>query len=42
MGGYIKLHRRLMKRGWTDGNTARVFQHLLLAAKYEPSQYLGN
>jgi hypothetical protein len=32
-----------MKWGWyTDGNTARVFLHLLLSANYEPSEYLGH
>jgi hypothetical protein len=42
MNGYIKLHRSIMDWGWyRDGNTARVFLHLLLSANWEPSDFLG-
>jgi len=40
--GWIKLHRKVIKWEWySDGNTFRVFMHLLLTANYEDSRYKG-
>lgn len=40
--GWIKIHRRMIKWEWySDGNTFRVFMHLLLTANYEDSRYKG-
>lgn len=41
-GGFIKLHRSMLDWGWyRDGNTVRVFLHLLLTANWEASDFLG-
>jgi hypothetical protein len=40
--GWIRLHKKLIGWGWyADGNTLRVFLHLLLTANYKPSEFLG-
>lgn len=42
MSTYIKLFRDIQQWRWyTDGNTARVFVHILLNAKYKPTEYKG-
>ncbi len=39
---YIKLDRNILDWGWyTDGNTFRVFLHLLLTANIKPHKFLG-
>ena len=41
-GGFIKLHRKMVKWEWyQDANTFRVFVHLLLTANYEPRRFQG-
>ena len=43
MNGWIKLHRKITKWEWyDDGNTFRVFLHLLLTANHEDSRYRGH
>ena len=40
--GWIKLHRKMIDWEWySDGNTFRVFVHLLFTANYEDSRYRG-
>lgn len=40
--GYIKLHRKLVDWEWySDGNTFRVFLHLLLNANYHETKWQG-
>ena len=42
MEGFILLHRRLLGWEWYgDGNTMRVFIHLLLKANFEPKKWRG-
>ena len=42
MEGYIKLYRQLMDWEWyQDGNTFRVFMHLLLLANYQDHKFRG-
>jgi hypothetical protein len=42
-GGYVKIYRKIKKWEWyKDGNTLRVFLHLLLSANYAPSKYKGH
>lgn len=42
MQGWIKLDRNILKWGWyTNGNTFRVFIHLLLTANIEDSEFDG-
>lgn len=42
MQGWIKLDRNILKWGWyTNGNTFRVFLHLLLTANIEDSEFDG-
>lgn len=42
MQGWIKLHRKFLKWEWyTDGNTFRIFLHLLLSANYEDTRWRG-
>lgn len=42
MEGWIKLYRRFLKWEWyQDGNTVRVFLHLLLTANYEDKRWEG-
>lgn len=42
MEGFILLHRRLLGWEWyRDGNTMRVFIHLLLKANFEPRKWRG-
>lgn len=39
-GGYVKIYRKIKNWEWyKDGNTLRVFLHLLLSANYAPSKY---
>ena len=39
---YIKIDRNILDWGWyTDGNTFRVFIHLLLTANIKPHMFLG-
>lgn len=41
-GGFIKLHRKMIKWEWyQDANTFRVFVHLLLTANYERRRFEG-
>lgn len=41
-GGWIKLHRKILKWGWYDDtDTFRVFLHLLLSANHEESEWHG-
>lgn len=41
--GFIKIYRSLLRWEWyTDGNTMRVFFHLLLSANWEDSRYRGH
>jgi hypothetical protein len=41
-GGFIKLHRSLLKWEWYDDmNVFRVFLHLLLTANYEDKNWHG-
>ena len=40
--GWVKLHRQITDWEWyTDGNTFRVFLHLLLNANHKDSRYKG-
>ena len=40
--GYIKMHRKIMHWEWyQDGNTFRVFVHLLLKANHKPKKWRG-
>ena len=42
-GGFVKLYRKMVSWGWyTDGNTFRVFLHLLLTASYEDNEFRGH
>lgn len=42
MQGWIKLHRRITEWEWyQDGNTVRLFIHLLLKANHKPKQWQG-
>lgn len=42
-GGYVKIYRKIKNWEWyKDGNTLRVFLHLLLSANYAPSKYKGH
>lgn len=42
LGGYIKLHRKLLDWGWyTDLNVRVVFLHLLLKASFKDSVWRG-
>lgn len=42
-GGWIKLHRSILKWGWYDDMVvSRVFLHLLLIANYEETEYHGH
>lgn len=42
MTGYIKLNRSLMSWGWyKDGNTCRLFLHLLLRANWKDGERSG-
>lgn len=42
MAGWIKLDRGILDWGWyTDGNTMRVFLHLLLTAAFEDVEFKG-
>jgi len=39
---FIKIDRNIIEWGWyTDGNTFRVFLHLLLTANIKPHKFLG-
>ena len=41
-GGYIKLHRKFLDWGWyPDINTKTVFIHLLLAANFKDTEFMG-
>lgn len=41
-GDYIKLHRQLMDWEWyKDGNTVRLWVHLLLKANWKPGRFQG-
>lgn len=43
MSGWIKIHKRIQDWEWyKDGNTVRVFLHLLLNANYEKSEWRGH
>jgi hypothetical protein len=40
--GWIKLHRQITEWEWyTDGNTFRVFLHLIINANHKPKRYKG-
>lgn len=40
--GWIKLHRKIIEWEWyQDGNTLRLFLHLLLTANHEPKKWRG-
>lgn len=40
--GWIKLHRQITEWEWyTDGNTFRVFLHLIINANHKPNRYKG-
>lgn len=40
--GWVKIHRKIQEWGWyKDGNTFRVFIHLLLNAAIEDGYYMG-
>ena len=40
--GWVKMHRKIQEWGWyKDGNTFRVFIHLLLNAAIEDGYYMG-
>lgn len=40
--GWIKLHRQIIEWEWyTDGNTFRVFLHLIINANHKPKRYKG-
>lgn len=40
--GYIKIHRSITDWGWyTDGNTMRVFFHLLVRANWQDKEWMG-
>ncbi len=42
MEGWIKIHRKIQEWGWyKDGNTFRVFIHLLLNASLTDKHYMG-
>lgn len=42
MEGFIKLYRQLKEWEWyKDGNTMRVFIHLLLSANHKPGRWKG-
>ena len=42
MDGWIKLHRKLLSWEWyQDGNTLRLFLHLLLQANHAPTKWRG-
>lgn len=42
MEGWIKVHRRTLEWEWyTDGNTFRLFLHLLLKANHAPKKWRG-
>lgn len=41
-GSWVKLDRNIMKWGWyTDGNTMRVFLHLILSANIKSHEFKG-
>lgn len=41
-GNYIRIYRKIMRWEWyTDGNTMRVFLHLLLNANWKDGRYRG-
>ena len=40
--GFILLHRSMLRWEWYgDGNTARLFIHLLLTVNYRPQHWRG-
>ena len=40
--GWLKLHRKISEWEWyTDGNTFRLFLHLLLNANFEDKKWKG-
>lgn len=42
MPGWIKMWRKIVDWQWyKDGNTMRLFQHLLLTANFHPSKWMG-
>lgn len=42
MTGYVKISRKLMKWGWyRDGNTCRLFLHMILKANWKDGEYQG-
>lgn len=42
MGGFIKLHRKILDWEWYDDiTTYRLFTHLLLSANYEDKKWHG-
>lgn len=42
MQGWVKFHRRISQWEWyTDGNTFRVFFHLILMANHKPKKWRG-
>ena len=43
LAGWVKLHRRIVEWEWYgDGNTFRVFLHLLLTANHQDKKYRGH
>ena len=41
-GGWVKLNYNIIKWGWyQDGNTMRVFLHLILIAMYDEAEFKG-
>jgi hypothetical protein len=41
-GGWVKLHRKIESWEWyQDGNTFRLFLHLVMKANHEPKKWLG-
>lgn len=41
-GGWIRLHRKITEWEWyRDGNTFRLFIHLLLTANHRPQRWQG-
>ena len=42
MTGYVKISRKIMKWGWyRDGNTCRLFLHMILKANWKDGEYQG-